>query len=118
MNLSQVQVDLADGFREDLGPRLQAEEARLLRISEAIQGIGQSKEWSTLKTEIFDTLVNVLEKDLKTEAEKMDCDPSKLNRITGKLEWARKYSDLSKLGNEYRVQLSNVRRNLNGKQTD
>ncbi len=118
MNLSQVHVDLSDDSREDPGPRLQAEEARLLKIIEALQGIGQSKEWSTLKTEVFDNLVNVLEKDLKTEAEKTDCAPSTLNRISGKLEWARKYSDLSKLENGYRVQLQNVRLKQNGKSTD
>ena len=117
MNLSQVHVDLVEE-KADIKPLLQAEEARLLRIIEALQGIGQSKEWRSLKTEVFDNLVNVLEKDLKTEAEKTDCDPSKLNRVTGKLEWARKYSDLTKLENEYRVQLQNTRLKLHGKQTD
>lgn len=117
MNLSQVQLETIEE-KDNTGSLLQAEEARLLRIIEAIQGINQSKEWSSLKTEVFDNLVNVLEKDLKTEAEKPDCSPSKLNRITGKLEWARKYADLTRLENEYRVQLTNTRLKLHGKQTD
>lgn len=115
MNLSQVEVDLTPDPQEDLGPRLQAEEARLLKIIEALQGIVQSKEWSTLKTEVFDNLVNVLEKDLKTEAEKVDCNPMKLNRITGELTWAKKYANLEKLEAAYRVQLQNVRLKLHGK---
>ena len=115
MNLSQVQVDLEPSPREDLGPRLQAEEARLLRIIEAIQGIVQSKEWSTLKTELFDSLVNVLEKDLRTEAKKENPDPNKLTRLSGEIKWAERYSDLTKLENSYRVQLQNCRLKLHGK---
>lgn len=115
MNLSQVQVDLAEEKPEDLKPKLQAEEARLVRIIEALQGIAQTKEWSTLKTEVFDNLVNVLEKDLKYEAKKESPEPTKLNRLAGELKWAEKYSDLLKLENIYRVQLQNIRLRQNGK---
>lgn len=115
MNLSQVQVELEQPKEIDVQPKLRAEEARLVRITEALQGIQGSKEWSTLKTEVFDTLVNVLEKDLKTEAEKNDPSPSKLNRIAGELKWARKYSDLTKLEATYRIELLRVRQQLYGK---
>lgn len=115
MNNSQVIIDLKSQPSEDFAPRLRAEEARLLRIVEALQSVGSSKEWSSLKTEVFDNLVNVLEKDLRTEAEKIDPEPKKLNRIMGKLEWARRFSDLHKFENEKRVELKNVRLQLYGK---
>ena len=115
MNLAQVQADLTNEPREDLSPKYRAEEARLLKIIEALQGVEQSKEWSTLKTEVFDTLVNSLEKDLRTEARKETPDPNKLNRLTGELIWAERYSDLGKLGNRYREQLQAVRIKLNVK---
>lgn len=112
MNNSQV-IDSQPS--EDVSPKLRAEEARLLRIVEALQAIQSSKEWSSLKTEVFDNLVNVLDKDLRTEAERPDPSSNKLNRIMGKLEWARRYSDLGKFENEKRVELQNVRIQLYGK---
>lgn len=99
----------------EISPRLREEESRILRIVEAIKEIKSSNAWSTLKTELFDSLVNVLEKDIASEARKEDAEVRKLNRLSGQLEWAEKYSDLSKLENKYMQQLSNIRLKLNGK---
>lgn len=115
MNLSQVQVDFQQEAPPDLEPQLRSEEARVVRILAAVQELQSSKAWSTLKIEVFDSLVNVLEKDLKNEAKKVDADPKKLNRIAGELKWAEKYSDLQKFENDYKVQLQNVRFKLHGK---
>lgn len=112
MNLSQVTIESQP---EDSSPKFRAEEARLLKILEALQEIQSSKGWSTLKTEVFDNLVNVLEKELRTEAERLDPNASKLNRIVGKLEWARRYSDLQKFEGEKRVELKSIRLQLHGK---
>lgn len=114
MNLSQVKIDL-QGDQEDNNPRFQAEEARLVRIVEALQEVQQMKAWGVLREEVFDNMVNVLERDLKTEAEKSDPDPKKLNRIAGEMKWARRFSDLSKYENEKRVELQNIRIQLHGK---
>lgn len=119
MNLSQVSVPLNDDLAtEDLTQRYKIVEARLVRIIEAIQGIQSSKEWSTLKTEVFENLANVLERDLKDEAKKEDPDPKKLNRIAGELKWADKFADLEKLEAMYRIQLQNVRKQTNGKNSE
>lgn len=112
MNLAQIQLE----NESSVGERYTAEEARLVRIIEAIQGIQSSKEWSTLKTEVFENLVNLLEKDLKNEAKKEDPDPKKLNRLSGELKWAEKYADLDKLEASYRTLLTSVRIKLNGKE--
>lgn len=114
MNLSQVTIELQEQ-PQDNNPKLRTEEARLVRIVEALQEVQKSKAWSTLKTEVFDNLVNVLEKDLRTEAEKPDPNPNKLNRIAGEMKWARRYSDLQRFENEKRVELQNIRTQLNGK---
>lgn len=118
MNNSQIRIDSVHINQEEIAQRLNSEEARLLRIIEALQTVNSSKEWSSLKTEVFDNLVNVLEKDLRTEAEKTDPSPNKLNRIMGKLEWARRFSDLQKFENEKRIELQNVRLNLYGKKSE
>lgn len=103
---------------EEVKEKIQLEEAKMVRIIEATKAILNSKEWSTLKIELFDNIVSVLEKELKIEAERPEPNPHKLNRITGNLEWARKYSSLEKLENEYRVKLQNVRIQLHGKTTE
>jgi hypothetical protein len=115
MNNSQVFIDLHPEHDENLVPKLRAEEARLLRIIEALQGVQKTKEWSSLKAEIFDNLVNVLERELRTEAKKDEPNTLKLNRLSGELKWADRFSDLDKLENTYRVQLQNVRQQLHGK---
>lgn len=100
----------------DLSVRVREEEAKTLRIVQAIKDVSSSDAWSTLKEELFDSLVNVLERELKTEARKEEADVRKLARLSGQLEWAEKYADLSKLENRYMQQLSNIRLKLNGKE--
>lgn len=90
------------------------EESRLIRIIEAIQEVVSTNGWSTLKAEVFDKLSSSLERELRTEARKDDPDPKRLNRLTGELRWAEKYSDLLKLGETYKLQLRGIRNN-NGK---
>lgn len=119
MNNSSIRVSLNEDFnKEEVEQRYKTEEARLIRIIEAIQGLTRSKEWSTLKTEVFENLATVLEKDIKTEARKEDPEPKKLNRLSGELKWAEKFADLDKLENFYRLQLLNVRKQSNGKESE
>lgn len=108
-NASLSLDDYSDQPKEDVRERLRSEESRLLRIIEALQSVQQTKEWSTLKNEVFDTLVNTLEKELRVEARKDDPAPAKLTRLNGELKWAEKFSDLTKLENKYRVELQNIR---------
>ncbi len=89
------------------------EEARLIRILEAIKGLEANEDWCSLKKEILDGLTERLEKDLRIEAEQENPDPNKLNRFAGELKWARRFSDLKKLEDVYRIQLQAVRKNLN-----
>lgn len=95
--------------------KLREMEAQLVRIIEAIRGIKHSQEWSTLKTEVFDGLTARLERDLREEAMKDDPDPKKLNRITGELKWARRFSKIEKFEELKEVELKNIRQNLYGK---
>jgi len=96
-------------------PFLQEREGELIAILDAIRTVQGSKAWSTLKTEVFDGLVERLTKDLQTEAKKETPDGLKLNRLAGQLKWAERYSDLSKLELEFRLELTNIRTQLYGK---
>jgi hypothetical protein len=104
MNNSLITIE------EEANELVVAQEAKLIRIIEALQEIQQSKQWSTLKKDIFDGLVTSLEKEIRNEARSENPNPLKLTRLTGKLEWAERYSDLSKLENSYKVQLTNIRK--------
>ena len=115
MNNSKLAIDSVGIFEEpkvDTKPYLREREGQLLKIIEAIQGVNQSGHWGTLKTELFDTLVDRLENQLKDEGKKENPDSNKLNRLAGQLKWAEKYSDLTKLENVFRVELTSIRKQL------
>lgn len=114
MNNSKIALEVAT-FSEpkvDVTPKLREQEARVVRIIEAIRGVKQNAEWSTLKSEIFDALTDRLSRELTEEAKKEQPDPLRLNRIAGQLKWAERYSDLDKLEEQYRTELSAIRKNL------
>lgn len=90
--------------------KLQIEESRLIRILEAIQEVKESKGWSTLKAEIFDSRVNILEKELLEAARKKTPDIFQISNTAGQLEWAERFSDLNKLEGWYRTQLQGIRK--------
>lgn len=116
MNNSKLAIDsipLIEEPKVDRKPILREREGTLLKIIEAIRGVAGSTEWSTLKTEVFDNLVNTLEYELRNEAKKDTPDSLKLNRLAGQLKWAEKYADLSKLENVFRSELTNIRHKLN-----
>ena len=99
---------------EEVKTKLRTEESRLVRIIEALRDVQDVKSWQMLTEEVFRPLVNILEKELKTEARKEDLSPLKLNRLSGELKWAEKYSDLTKLENNYQVHLKSIRTKLYG----
>lgn len=111
MNNSSIQPEAI----KDLETKLQEREAKLIRILEAIGRVKESEAWSTLKIEVFDNLGSILKRDLLTEAKKDDPNPNKLNRLTGELKWAEKFSDLEKFENEQRVELKAIRLRIHGK---
>lgn len=99
---------------EDRTPFLQDQEAKTIKIIDAIHGVSESLQWSTLKTELFSDLPLSLKKDLLAEAKKDSPDVLKLNRLAGQLMWAEKYADLEKLENVYKTKLIGIRKNLHG----
>lgn len=108
-------ISLKSDVRVDNTLHLQKGEGRLVKILDAIQGVKRSKEWSTLKEEVFDHLTDSLNKELSIEAKKEIPDTLKLNRLAGQLKWAEKYSDLKKMEDSFRLELTNIRIQLYGK---
>lgn len=118
MNNSKLaieKVSLTQDEVVDNTPRLREKETELITILESLKGIQETKEWSTLKTKVFDGVTESLSREMTIEAKKENPDTLKLNRLAGQLKWAEKYSDLSKLENVFRLELTNVRKLLYGK---
>lgn len=113
--LALESISLENEPQRDIKPELRQSEERLVRIIEALQGIEQSKDWSTLKTEIFDELPKQIRKDMLREARKDNPEIHILTRLNGELKWAEKFSDLSKFVSSQRVELSRIKLMLYGK---
>ncbi len=95
--------------------KTQVHEASLLRQIAAVRDIRASQSWSTLKTEIFDSLAHNLERELRDEAKKDNPNTNKLNRLAGEMKWAERFSDLEKFENALMVELQMVRIRLHDK---
>lgn len=117
MNNSQAvgKLSLENAVKVDYTPQLRSKEGELISIIDSLQRVQSTKEWCTLKEKVFDNLVVSLERELATEAKKENPDTLKLNRLAGQLKWAEKYSDLTKLEDSFRLELTHVRIKLYGK---
>lgn len=94
--------------------QLRERETQVVRIIAALQGIQKGKDWSSLKNELFDGITDRLSKDILSEAKKPTPDTNKLNRLTGELRWAERYSDLPKLEQEFKAELAVIKQKLHG----
>lgn len=113
MNNSKLTLDrFLEDQPLDTTPWLKDREATLVRLVETLRRVAQSEDWSSLKKELFDGVVETLEKAQKAEAEKDKPDLAALAKINGQLVWARKYSDLTKLADIFMAELINVRKQL------
>lgn len=114
MNNSQIVLETVELPNEELVAKRAEREGQLVRIIEAIREVKKSNAWSTLKSEIFDNLAGILQRDLLSEAKKDTPDPLRLNRIAGQLKWAEKYANLDKMEEDYKTQLSGLRKQTHG----
>ena len=119
MNISKLAIEysaLEEPKAVDKTPLLRTREGELVRIIEAARRVVSTEEWGTLKKLIFDKLVENLERNLREEATKDNPSVAALAKINGQLIWARKYADLSKLADVYRLELTNVKKTLHEKE--
>lgn len=114
MNNSKIALDSVPQ-EVDRKPWLHQREGELVKIIEAIGGVASSAEWSSLKTLVFQEVVEKLKKELFTEARKDTPDVLAMARINGQYTWAKKYADLDKLADSFRLELTNIRKQLYGK---
>lgn len=110
MNNSKLSLDrFLETSKPDNSLVIKERETTLVRLVETLRRVAASEDWSSLKKMLWDDVVETLERQQKSEAEKTPADPVKLAQITGQLVWARKYSDLDKLASVFMTELQGIR---------
>lgn len=112
--MNNASIDLSNLQDEsfDRSPWLRQREGELVKIIEAINKIAGTEEWSILENHIFGNLVETLDRRLNSEASKLEIKDAELYRLQGQITWAKKYADLKKLSDFYKLELTNVRKQL------
>lgn len=115
MNNSKLAIDdlLLEEKVLDTTPILRQRQTEVIKIIEALQSILNSEQWQVLKELVFNGLVDTLEKRLVSETIKKPLDVDEIHRLNGQLIWAKRYADLNKLMEVYRLELTNLRSKLN-----
>ncbi len=91
---------------------LRRREGEVVRIIEALKRIETSEDWSTLKTEVFDGVLDSLEGRLVSESKKPELNNPEIYRLQGQIQWAKKYANIAHLTESYRLELTRIRKQL------
>jgi len=97
---------------------LQEEAGKLAQITETLSRIEASYDWQMLKSSVLDGLVSRLERQLYNVANEKEVNLPELYRLQGQLMWAKKYADLKKLADNYRLQVENIKLQIKHEQTN
>lgn len=97
------------GEETDLTP-YRERESELVKIIEAVKSLSANPDYQLLKLLIFDGLVSTLEKRLSAEVFKKPLNEPEIYALTGQIVWAKKFSDLDKLADAYRLELTGIRK--------
>lgn len=100
---------LKDEPSVDMSPWIRQRITELTETIEAIQAIASSSYWKVLEKNIFEGLLQAIDKKLRNEK-----DEKEICRLQGQAIWAMKYCDFSSLEEAYRKELSGLNEKLNG----
>lgn len=109
MNNSFISLD-----EEEAPEEVENREAWLIKVIEALQTVSKTKEWETLRKEVFENLTHTFENRLTSEAKRENPDSCKLNRLAGQLMWAEKYADLDKYARTLKLELQSIKQRKYG----
>lgn len=96
---------------------LRQQETELLQIMEALEAVTKTPAWQTLQTKVFGGVLESLLRRREQEIVKKPLNGPMIHSLNGQIEWAEKYSNLSSLADIYKLKLTQVRKELNGKKS-
>ena len=85
------------------------QQASLIRMIEAVNGLLQSADWQTLRDLHFSKEEERLNRLILQEAKKATVDDTVLYRLQGELVWAKRYADVTKFAQILKSQLDNLK---------
>ena len=94
---------------------LQEKQGELVQLVEAINRVEANEDWRKLKEIFLNGVIDKLERQLKVEAKKEELSLPKLYRLQGQIEWAQKYSNLKKFSDDKRLEIENLKNQINEK---
>lgn len=109
--IENISLEVED--RVDNTPTLRQRESDLAKIIDAINNLSVNKDWLVLKEKIFDGVIESLKKERDNEVEKQPINGPKVHSINGQLAWAKKYSNIANLASIYKLELDNLRKQIN-----
>lgn len=112
MNNSKIAIENLEEAKDNRLSFLQNQQGEFTQLVEAINRIESNEDWQKLRKLLLDDVVNRLEKELKSEAERSPLDEPKIYRLQGQLEWARKYIDLKKLADYKKLVIENLKKQI------
>ena len=110
MNNSLIQSEEKEDSRLSF---LQEQQGEITRLIESINRVEASEDWRKLKELLLDGIVEKLERQLKDEAKKDEVSLPKLYRLQGQIEWAKKYTNLKKISDDKRLEIENLKKQIN-----
>ena len=112
MNNSNLQLEEKEDSRLSF---LQEKRGELVRLVEAINRVEANEDWRKLKELFLYGVIDKLERQLRDEAKKDEVSLPKLYRLQGQIEWAKKYTNLKKISDDKRLEIENLKKQINEK---
>ena len=111
MNNSDLKLEEKEDSRLSF---LQEKIGELARLVEAINRVEANEDWRKLKELFLNGIAEKLERQLREEAVQKEISLPKLYRLQGQIEWAKKYTNLKKISDDKRLEVENLKKQING----
>ncbi len=91
---------------------LEKRHSEIVKIIESFENLDKSIEWATLKELVFDRSLVAIEKQLLVESTKPIIDTTKLYKLQGERDWARKFNDVNRFIETLKKELENINKKI------
>lgn len=88
------------------------EQNRLIKIIEALSKLDKSKEWETLKEEVYAKSLVAIERQMLNESLSPAINTDKLYKLQGEWVWAKQFTDVDRYVDTLKRQLEQIKKKL------
>jgi len=91
---------------------LREEQTRLIKIIEALSKLDKSKEWESLKEEVYAKSLLAIERQMLNECMSPTIKTDKLYKLQGEWAWAKQFADVDRYVDSLKRQLEQIKKKL------